>query len=762
MHRSAFIFIAALLAASYAGAQTKQLVAHPADIVDPRIGVLGNGEGNTVIGPTLPQGSIHPSPDTPQGGQSGYRIDRPIRGFSQLHASGTGWGTYGNLLVSPQIGLGVAPDSHDSPKSDEQARAYDYRVRLDRYNVLAELTPTRHAAIYRFTFPNTKDAYLTLDLGAQIPGQLGTGRGDGSKVDDSTVTINPHDGSFSGSSHYVGGWANKGYTLYFYGQLDHPPTNSGTWINSDIHKDSMEEHYAKDGDRVGSWWNFTTTNNQPVLMKIAVSFRSIAKAQAYLRAEIPGWDYVGVRDAARQAWDEALGRMQISGVDATQQTLFYTALYHSKIMPRDRTGEYVRFPEQAPMWDDFYATWDIWRTDYPLMLLLQPDVVRGTIASFVERQKVDGVVRDSVTAGTKGYGPELGTRPYTGGWSNNLDQGGNDIDNIIADAYVKGLKGVDWNAAYAVLKFDADHGRQGNFPEGAEDYRRQGWIRPGEMSVSNTLEYAYNDFCASEVAAGLGKKEDAQRYRERSRQWQYLFDPASESDHYKGFILPRKEDGSWIDYDPKRFPGSWHDYFYEGNSWTYTYFVPHQIGKLVNLLGGPALFTERLDHANATDLIEYFNEPGFLAPTLFHYAGRPDESAHWVKSFSERYTLHGVPGDDDSGAMSASYVWLSTGLFPNAGQDIYFLNPPLVPYMTIDRPEDGLLTIMRKGEGSFISSVTINGRPLDRAWVHHRELSGKTTLVFTMSQVPGTWGTKNPPPSDMGTFVPGRTFDMGQ
>ena len=228
-------------------------VTHPADKVDPRIGVLGYGQGNTVIGPTLPQGSIHPSPDTPQGGESGYRIDRPIRGFSQFHASGTGWGTYGNLLISPQIGLEVSPDSHDYPKSEEQARSYEYKVRLDRYDTPTELTPTRHAAIYRFTFPKTRDAYLTLDLGAQIPGQLGTGPGDGSKVDASNVTLNPEDGSFSDSSHYIGGWANNGYTVYFYGQLDHQPTSRGTWVNSDIHTNSVEEHSSKDRDRVGSW-----------------------------------------------------------------------------------------------------------------------------------------------------------------------------------------------------------------------------------------------------------------------------------------------------------------------------------------------------------------------------------------------------------------------------------------------------------------------------------------------------------------------------
>ena len=190
-----------------------QQTQHLAGLVDLRIGVLGNGDGGTVIGPTLPHGSIHPSPDTPQGGQAGYRVDRPIRSFSQLHSSGTGWGRYGNLMLSPQLGLNTAPDGHDSEKSNETATPYSYKVRLARYNILVELTPTHHAALDRVTYPPGGQSYLTLDLSRQIPGQLGTKPGDG-KVDASTITLNPRDGSFSGFSRYTGGWGRGSYTVY--------------------------------------------------------------------------------------------------------------------------------------------------------------------------------------------------------------------------------------------------------------------------------------------------------------------------------------------------------------------------------------------------------------------------------------------------------------------------------------------------------------------------------------------------------------------
>jgi len=741
----------AVLAASFsflAVAQSPRPLA-PADSVNPNIGVLGNGEGSVVIGPTLPHGSIHPSPDTAAGGQAGYRNDQPIRGFSQLHASGTGWGKYGNLLLSPQIGLAVAPDAHDSPKADEKAECYAYRVRLSRYNIVTELSPAQHAAIYRFTFPASDQAHLMLDLGQQIPGQLGTQLGDG-KVVDSEIHLDPKDGSFSGSSRYSGGFGGGEYTVYFYGQIKQHAVSFGTWNNAAIQSNATSGRWMKEGDRVGAWWRFSTRTGAPVLLKIGVSLRSIERARNYVTSEIPAWDYDLVRASARQAWNDALGSIAVTGGDETQRTIFYTALYHAQIMPRDRTGEFERFPSDQPMWDDFYATWDIWRTKFPLMLWIDPAMVRGSISSFHARLQVDGQVRDAFVAGYGGPGREAVQTTFTGSSGAQPDQGGNDADNIIADAYVKGLRGVDWEKAYEVLKFDADQERQGNFVEGAEDYRRQGWIRSGIMSVSDTLEYAYNDYAIAQVASGLGKTEDAQRYLARAGQWQHLFNPSIESDGYKGFVMPRDQDGQWPPFDPKQYPGSWKNYFYEANSWTYSLFVPHQVNRLIELMGGPEIFAKRLDHANSVPLIDFFNEPGFLAPTLFHYAGRPDLSSKWMHRFADRYTLRGYPGDDDSGAMSSYYVWVSMGIFPMAGQDIYFLSGPLYDSITVHRPEDGQLTITRTGKGEYIASATINGKPLDQAWVHHREISGDTVLAFTMSVEPTDWGKALPPPSDEG------------
>ncbi len=733
-----FVFTGALRAAE-----------EPVDAVNPLVGVRPN-RGSTVIGPTLPHGSIHPSPDTPEGMHAGYHSKKPIRGFSQLHVSGTGWGRYGNLMLSPQIGLRVSPEAHDSDKAEEVATPYSYKVRLSRYNILTELAPTRHAVLYQFTYPAADDAHLSLDLGQQIPGQIATQITD-VYVRDSRVSLDPKRRVVSGSSRYAGGFGMGNYVVYFYGELDTTPSASGTWKNRQITPDALNESWRTEGDRVGAWWRFSTKDGAVVRLKLAVSFHSVEKARDYLREEIPGWSLQAVSDAGRAQWNEALGCIAVKGGDAEQRTRFYTALYHAQLMPRERTGDLARFEAKRPMWDDQYAVWDTWRTTFPLMLLIKPRMVRENIASFVERLRVDGQVRDTFSAGWGGMkNPEL-VRGET--VENSLrcqeDQGGNDVDNIIADAYVKGLRGVDWQAAYGVLAHNAQHERKGTAAGTEHTYRQHGWIPAGTMSVSNTQEYAYNDFVASQVAHGLGYASDAAHYLARSRQWQNLFNPEAQSDGFKGFVAPRTEDGRWPSFDLKKYPGSWDLYFYEANSWTYSLFAPHQSGLLVEWMGGREQFIQRLLHAQAANLISFDNEPGFLAPFLFHYAGRPDLASQSVREVvRQRFNELSYPGDDDSGAMSSYYVWAALGLFPNAGQDFYFLNGPLFEHITVNRPEEGKLEIIRSGRGDFVASVTLNGKPFKRSWCRHNEIKGDTTLVFTMSETPGDWGKEEPPPSD--------------
>jgi predicted alpha-1,2-mannosidase len=711
------------------------LLAH----VDPRIGVVG--EGSTVIGPALPFGSVHPSPDTNDGGYDGYHPDRPIRGFSQTHVSGTGWGQYGNFLISPRVGLlATLPEQQDSPKADERAEAHQYQVRLTRDNIGVQFAPTHSAVIYRFTFPATEQAHIVLNSVHNIPGDIARMMfPQHTKPIATQLTLSEDGRSLSGHGDYTGGFSGR-YRLHFHAEFDRAPRAYGTWRGEQIQ--AGERSLISDGkgerQHMGAYASFATQAGDVVQMKMAVSFHSVARAKTLLAMEIPGWDYDAVRDAGAASWRDTLSAFDIVGGTDAQRTIFYSAVHHAHLMPRQRTGEFTRFRADVPMWDDHYAVWDTWRTLYPLLALVRPDVVRDTVASFIERQRVDGTVPDTIVAGVNSF----------------KEQGGNGVDMIIADAHAKQVPGIDWPAAYGVMKHNADKRRTGpNFDDprkGPGPYRSTGWIPAGIMSTSMSLEYSYNDFVAAQVAASLGLGDDAKRYAERSRQWVNLWNPDAQDDGFKGFMMARKADGEWVDFDKKAYTGSWKPYLYESNVWTYSYFVPHQVQRLVDLMGGNEMFVKRLEYALEKNLIDLFNEPSFLVPQLFHYVGRPDLSAKWLKRItSERFTLTGYPGDDDSGAMSSYYIWAKLGLFPNAGQDVYYLNGTGFDRVTVRRPGHAPLQISRSGPGLYVADVKLDGKALQRSWLRHAELQAATTLEFSMSETPTRWAQQAPPPPSM-------------
>ncbi|QBE61931.1 GH92 family glycosyl hydrolase [Pseudoduganella lutea] len=711
-------------------------IADPLRHVDPRIGVVGDGA--TVIGPSLPFGSVHPAPDTARGDNDGYRPDQPIRGFSQLHVSGTGWGQYGNFLISPQVGLNTVPGTYDSAKADERAEAHQYSVRLTRHGIGAELAPTRNAVIYRFRFPASDDAHIVFDAVQHIPGHINESMMAQYRTPvPARLELSADGRSLSGHARFPGGFGGP-YQAYYYAEIDRAPSAFGTWRDKALQPGARRIDSSGTLEHLGSYGRFDTRDGRPVTMKIAVSFRSVEHARATLAREIPGWNYEAVRDAGARHWREALGAIDVQGGTDAERTIFYTALYHAHVMPRDRTGQFERFPDTAPMWDDHYAIWDTWRTLYPLYALIRPDVVRDTVNSFIARQQADGAVPDTFIAGVPQF----------------REQGGNGTDMIIADAHAKGIAGVDWHKAYEVIRHNADRRRTGphfdNPGKGPGPYRELGWIPAGIMSNSMSLEYSYNDFAAAQVAEALGQADDARRWRERSRKWTSLWNPDAADAGFQGFTMPRKADGTWIDVDTRKYGGSWKPHFYESNAWTYSYFVPHQAAMLVERMGGRQRFIERLEYAFANNLIDTFNEPSFLVPQLFHYVNRPDLSARWLQRITgEKFTLKGYPGDDDSGAMSSYYVWSRLGLFPNAGQDVYFLNGPAFDALAVRRPGKADLQITRSGEGIYVAGVTLDGKPHERSWLRHAELDRTHRLHFTMSAMPTAWATRSAPPPSM-------------
>lgn len=700
--------------------------------IDSRVGTFNDGS-NCVIGPQLPFGSINPSPQTPDGDHDGYNPDKPVRGFGQLHVSGTGWGKYGQIFVSPQIGLSVGEEDHDSPKSNELANPYEYGVTLTRYNIRTEFTPSYHAAIYRFIFPESENANVLIDLSHNIPHDIATYIG--GTIWQGTIGIDSVHSRISGFGKYSGGFGDGNYSIYFIAEFNRMPVSVGTWKNEIIHVHDTVSSITIDNDRVGAFFKFQTKTNDTIYLKIAVSFKSINRANIWLNQEIADWNYNKVKSFAKNSWNRELSEIQIETDSLNDKKIFYSAMYHAMLMPRNRTNDMAGFAKDVPVWDDHYADWDTWRSLFPLMALINPEMVAGNVNSFIERFKVNKRVRDAYIAG------------------NDMveEQGGNNVDNIIVDAYVKGVAGIDWNKAYAIIKNDADSERAGWQGSGnytindslMDSYKTIGWIPAGIMSCSKSLEYSYNDYCASVIAQRLGKTDDYTKYFNRSQLWINLWNPNASSDGFKGFIVPKSKTGSFLDIDLKKNWGSWKDYFYEGNSWTYSLFVPHQFPSLVWLSGGKNTFADKLDYAFKNNLIDYSNEPAFLAVYSFIYAGRPDLASYWIrKLLVNGYSLKGYPGNDDSGAMSSWYIFNSMGFFPNAGQPVYYLIGSLFKKVTLTIANNKQIIIEAENASKanfYVQSCTVNGRAWNKAWILQDSIKNGAEIKFVMGATPSNW-----------------------
>lgn len=679
------------------------------DCVDMFMGV--QGASNCVIGPQLPHGSVNPSPQTPEGGHGGYAPGQPIRGFGQLHVSGIGWGRYGQIFLSPQTGFNAAEDGHDSSKSEELATPYYYKVKLERYGILTEVSPTHHCAFYRLTYPRSSDPNILLDMKHNIPQHIVPivkGHFLGGHID-----FEPTTGVLSGYGEYEGGFGNAApYKVYFYMQTDVP----------------LKEVKVTDKGAKAMYARLRLPKNVgAVNLKIAVSFKSVDNAAYYFHTEVADRSFEDVKEEARRAWEKVFATIQVEGATDEERKLFYTAMYHSFVMPRERTGDHPYWNSGLPHLDDHYCVWDTWRTKYPLMALINESFVAKTICSFIDRFAHDGVC----------------TPTYTSAMEWEMKQGGDDVDNIIADAFVKNIQGFDREKAYELVKWNALNARDSL-------YLQYGYVPEtgARMSGSYTMEYAYNDYCGAQVAGIMGDNETADYLLKRSEQWEYLFNPTTDSHGFKGFIVPRTKDGTWIPIDPAKRCGSWVEYFYEGNSWVYTLFTPHRFDRLVDLCGGKEEMIRRLEYGFEHELIELDNEPGFLSPFIFTHCDRPDLTAKAVEQIRKNHfsLKTGYPENEDSGAMGAWYIFTSIGFFPNAGQDFYYLLPPKFENVTLTM-ENGkqirVITQKQSADACYIESVTLNGKRLDRPYIRHSEISEGATLVYRLTDKENAWNTKS-------------------
>ena len=673
--------------------------------VDPRIG--SEGVGRTFPGPSMPFGMCKPGPDCTVKPNAGWApMPEVVTGFSQTHVSGTGGGQkYGNILIQPFL-------RSDMPqKRICEDFSLGYYTTTFENGIKTEMTASERCAFYRIHYP--KAGSLLIDathyLGKNpIPDRREQQQFVGGEVE----VVNNHE--VRGYTRIRGGWNNgDAYTVYFCLMSDGA--------------------FAADCGKGHLQFSDTLLN-----IKVGISYVSTQQA----KRNIPDCDFDTQLTTLRDSWESLLSRFSIQGTEA-QKRMFYTALYHTMIMPVDKSGENPKWRE-TPYYDDYYAIWDTYRSSSPLITLIDPKREADIVNALLNIYKREGYMPDARS-----------------GDCNGRTQGGSNAEVVIADAFMKGLEGIDYNYALEAMLKDAeadpgaDHEKHGR--GGLLEYQKYGYIPYGiDRAGTRTIEYAYNDYCIAEVAKGLGRMDIYEHYLKQSANWKNLWRPDYEWDDVKGYIMPRGADGQWLDsvpwgkskvfhplipYTPITKVAPWYlpwwsTFFYEALSAEYSLSIPHDVPGLIEACGGAETFRKRLDMFFDRKRYNVGNEPSFLTPCLYHWIGRPDLTSDRVRQIiTENYTDRpdGLPGNDDSGAMSSWLAFHMMGLYPNAGQSYYLLHAPLIPEWTLQLANGETLHGLMKGKGTHFEKVTLNGRLLEDARLEHADLMQGGELVFYVS-----------------------------
>ncbi len=720
--------------------------------VDPMIG--SEGLGRVFIGPSYPFGMVKPSPDCTVNPNSGWLpMPEQVNGFAQVHVSGTGGGPkYGNILVMPFTGE-LKGTSHPDRRRSETARLGYYSAEMQGSGIRTEITAARRASFYRFTYPAGQPQSLLVDAGFFLGESPVPDAREAQQFVGSEIRI-VSDREIEGYSRIRGGWNNgRAYTVYFYAVADRPFAMTRTWKGDSL---SMASEQYDSGMKTGALVRFAD-GGQAVQLKVGISFVSELKAHRNCMEDIGGWSFDAARSALVHEWEKLLHRVEIApGTPDSLKRMFYTALYHTMLMPVDRTGDNPLWTDGESYYDDYYAIWDTYRSSSPLITLIdarrQADIVRSLINIY----KRDGYMPDARS-----------------GNCNGRTQGGSNAEIVVADAFVKNLPGIDYGLALKAMLKDATvppggneeaEGRGGLVPYMALGYIPYGTPRAG----SRTVEYSYCDYAIATVAAGLGKDRMARKYLKQSENWKNLWRADYVHDGVSGFIMPRSADGQWLDsvpfgrselqhptfrYTPVTREGPWYTawwdtFFYEGTSWEYSLSIPHDVPGLIDMCGGAAAFERRLDRFFDRGYFNVANEPSFLTPCLYHWIGKPWRSSDRIRGIVKAGysdSPDGLPGNDDSGAMSSWLAFHMIGLYPNAGQDYYLINSPMVS-RTVLRPRPGVEFVIEadglSSRNRYIRSATLNGRPYSYSALRHADIVAGGKLVLKMGPKPGDWGSE--------------------
>jgi len=758
-----------LLTASETAAAARKPKVTPApksatDYVNPFIGTAGMG--HTFPGACAPFGAVQLSPDTDTiphnvkgqyqadvyGYCAGYRYDDPtIVGFSHTHLSGTGHSDLGDILIMPQTGqLRLNPGTADNPDSGyrqrynhatEQARPGYYEVTLADDGIRAQLTATERVGVHRYSFPADADSQrLIIDLTHGIYNYEGKTLWSSLRVENDTLLT---------GYRITQGWARANYTYFAivlsrpikdYGYADRrPEPYTGFWRKLDVHRNFPDIG----GRSVVAYFELDKTVAEPLTVKVALSAVSAEGALNNLQAEAAGKTFDEVCAATRAAWENELSKIVVDGSE-DQKTMFYTSLYHTMINPSvysDADGRYRGVDgaiHQAKGFQNYtvFSLWDTYRAQHPLLCLLQPgrnaDMVRSMLAH--QQQSANHILPVWSLMGNEGW-----------------CMTGYHAVSVVADAIVKGLP-IDRDEALTALKATATWQR---FP-GLQAYMQKGYapFDRDATASSNTLEYAYDDFAVAAAARALGDEALAAEFERRSLNYRNTFDPRT------GFATPRYADGHFKpDMDPLQTYG---EGFIEGNSWNFSFHVPHDVKGLMSVMGGEAVFRERLDklftmhlperyYADNEDITEdclvggyvHGNEPSHHVPYLYAWTSEPWKTQQWLRTIMNRMyrnDIRGLGGNDDCGQMSAWFIFSALGFYPVCpGTDQYVLGAPYIPYADVSLP-GGTHIIIKAPKVSdrnrYVRSVKVNGKPYSPLFIAHRQLTDGCVIEFEMSDKP--------------------------
>ncbi len=726
----------------------------PAALVDP---FIGTGRGGKVTGDVdmfpgavVPFGMLSWSPTTPSRPEGGdyFYADSSILGFSLTHLSGPGCSADGEVPILPTVGtIGEKPDSTSEPfeHAHEQASPGEYQVTLAPGTpsaIATTLTTTTRTGIGRFRFPATSRANFVIKVAGA---QTGSQASEVSIVGDREVTGMETSGHFCGAA--------TDATMYFVAVFDQPFRSFGTWQGDAVAKGSR----GSAGAHTGAWVTFDAAHHRTILLKVAISYVSVADAEENLRAEDAGWNLESVATKARAAWNALLGRIEVEGGTHDQQVQFYTALYHTLLHPNvfsDVNGDYMGFdysPHRLPAGQELqyanFSGWDIYRSEIPLLTLLAPHRVGDMVRSLLNDEHQGGWL------------PKWGyDNDYTGVMN------GDAADPVIAEAYAFGARGFSADTALRAMVRGATRTPSpadwsGGYIERPHlrAYERLGYV-PG--NASETLEYAVADFAISQLAQSVGDTATYERFIRRAQDWQNVFDPSARFRGFSGYVEPRDEGGEFP--SGSAFQIRRHSYgqngFEEGNTIQYTWMVPQNLKGLIDAMGGNRIAVSRLDtlftRLNVGPNEPYYwagNEPALTQPWIYDYAGAPYKTQAIVhRLITEVYsdTPGGEPGNDDLGAMSSWLVWSYLGLYPETpGAPVLVLGAPVFPKATLHLESGRNLVLSAPGASTttYVTGLKVDGSRWTKDWVpvslilgseSASEGGGSSTLSFTMSTTP--------------------------